>query len=118
MTAKLYNPPYTTTMLNLVAEISEKLGRLSAFENYPRDLRLRRANRIRTIQGSLAIEGNTLSEAQITAILDGKHLVAPLREIQEVKNAIAVYDRLQNWDSEKDKDLLQVHGILIDRFDG
>lgn len=55
-------------------------------------LLLRKINRIKTIQGSLAIEGNTLSESQITDILDGKHIVAPIREIQEVRNAIKTYN--------------------------
>ncbi len=54
-------------------------------------------NRIRTIHGSLAIEGNTLSEAQITAIMEGKRVIAPPREVQEVKNALAAYDRFDSW---------------------
>lgn len=70
------------------------MGRLSAQWEQGGDLRLRRANRIRSVQGSLAIEGNTLSEAQITAILEGKLVIAPPREIQEVRNALAAYDRL------------------------
>ena len=76
------------------------------------DLRLRRVNRIRTIRGSLAIEGNTLSEEQITAIMDGKRVVAPPREIQEVRNAIEVYDRLEQWDPYKEADLLTAHEIM------
>ena len=69
-----YQPPHTITpaILNLVAEIGEAIGRLSSLAGTAKALRLRRINRIRTIQGSLAIEGNTLSEEQITAILDGK----------------------------------------------
>lgn len=89
-------------MVNLIAQISELIGRLTVVVGGVQDLRLRRANRIRTIHGSLAIEGNTLSEAQITAILNGKPLVASPREIQEVKNAIAAYDRLPKWYSEKE----------------
>lgn len=73
-----YQPPYTITpaIICLVAEISEQLGRLSVLQEAD-NLRLHRINRIRTIQGSLAIEGNTLSEDQITAILDGKQVLAP-----------------------------------------
>ncbi|WP_177420797.1 hypothetical protein [endosymbiont of Lamellibrachia barhami] len=59
-------------------------------------LRLRRINRIRTIQGTLAIEGNTLSEAQITAILDGKRVLAQPKEIQEVRNAILAYEQFEH----------------------
>jgi Fic family protein len=92
-----YQPPYTITpeILNRVAGISEAIGRLTVLTDPAKALRLRRVNRIRTIQGSLAIEGNTLSEMQITAILDGKRVIAPPREVQEVKNALAAYDALQ-----------------------
>ena len=78
-----YQPPYTISpaILNLVAEISEAVGRLTAMAQLDNTLNLRRINRIRTIQGSLAIEGNTLSESQITAILEGKRVIAPPREI-------------------------------------
>lgn len=110
-----YQPPYTITsaILNLVAEISEKLGRLTALADSGKALRLRRLNRIRTIQGSLAIEGNTLSEEQITAILDGKRVLAPPREIQEVRNAIAAYDRLELWEPEEEAELQEAHRILM-----
>ncbi len=79
---KSYQPPYTitATIIYLIAEISERLGRLAVLED-DNNLRLRRINRIRTIQGSLAIEGNTLSEVQITAILDGKRVMAPPKQI-------------------------------------
>jgi Fic family protein len=74
-----YQPPYTITpeILNRVASISEAIGRLTVLTDQMKALRLRRINRIRTIHGSLAIEGNTLSEAQITAILEGKRVIAP-----------------------------------------
>jgi len=86
-----YHPPYTlsSAILRRVAEIGEQIGRLSVQEERAKVLRLRRTNRIRTIQGSLAIEGNTLSTEQITAILDGKRVLAPPREIQEARNAIS-----------------------------
>ena len=82
-----YHPPCTVTpkILSQVAEIAEQVGRLSAADGVA--LRLRRINRIRTIHGSLAIEGNTLTEAQITAILEGRRVMAPPREILEVHNA-------------------------------
>ena len=82
-------PPYTITspILDLVERIGEAIGRAEEAPGQA-DLRLRRANRIRSIRGSLAIEGNTLTEEQISTILDGNPVVAPLREIQEVRNAI------------------------------
>jgi Fic family protein len=111
-----YQPPFTLTpvSLRLVVEIAEAIGRLSAQVASSAALRLRRSNRIRTIQGSLAIEGNTLSEEQITAILDGKRVVAPPREIQEARNAIAAYDRFELWQPQVESDLLEAHRILMD----
>lgn len=110
-----YQPPYTITpsIVSLVADISERMGYLSALESEARTLYLRRINRIRTIQGSLAIEGNTLSQEQITAILEGKRVIAPPREIQEVRNAIKVYDLFQKWQPASEKDLLAAHEMLM-----
>lgn len=89
---KKYHPPFTITpsTLNLVARISELIGGLDARLDHESALRLRRINRIRTIQGSLAIEGNTLSEEQITAILDGKPVVAPPKDVQEARTGSAM----------------------------
>ncbi|MEA3642267.1 MAG: Fic family protein [Lamprobacter sp.] len=108
-------PPYriTPAILNQVAAVSETLGRLSQASEAGRALRLRRINRIRTIHGSLAIEGNTLSEAQITAILEGKRVIAPPREIQEVRNALAAYERFSSWHPEREAHLLEAHRILM-----
>jgi len=113
-----YKPPYsiTSAVVKLIAEISEALGRMTVLADQCRALRLRRINRIRTIHGSLAIEGNTLSEAQVTAILDGKKVIAPPREVQEVKNALAAYDRFDTWRPEAEKDLLEAHRILMSDF--
>ena len=113
--SKPYTPPYslTTGIVSLVAQIGEAVGRLSALEAAATSLRLRRINRIRTIRGSLAIEGNTLSEAQITAILEGKRVIAPPREIQEARNAIKAYDRFTQWHPSTEKDLLAAHNILM-----
>ncbi|WP_260292484.1 Fic family protein [Sedimenticola hydrogenitrophicus] len=110
-----YQPPYTITpeILNRVATISETIGRLTVLTDQAKALRLRRINRIRTIHGSLAIEGNTLSEVQITAILDGKQVIAPPREVQEVINALAAYDRFDSWKPEAENDLLEAHRILM-----
>lgn len=112
---RCYQPPYTLTplILNRVAQISEAVGRLSVLADVSRDLRLRRINRIRTVQGSLAIEGNTLSQAQITAILDGKRVIAPPREIQEARNALAAYECMESWRPESESDLLAAHRLLM-----
>ncbi len=111
----IYHPPYTITsdILNLVAAISEAIGNLSAITDKTTELRLRRVNRIRTIHGSLAIEGNTLTEEQITAILENKPVIGLPRDIQEVKNAIATYEQFYAWQPHSEKDLLQTHKILM-----
>ena len=76
-------------------------------------LRLRRANRIKTIHSSLAIEGNTLSEGEVQAVLEGKKVVAPLKEIQEVKNAIKTYELYPKLNPFSIQDLLQAHGTMM-----
>lgn len=110
-----YQPPYTITpaIVNLVAEIGETIGRYTVLAEQNLAPRLRRENRIRTIHGLLAIEGNALSEAQITAILEGKRVIAPPHEVQEVKNALAAYDRFDSWKPEAGKDLLEAHRMLM-----
>ena len=107
-------PPYriTPAILSRVAEIAEAVGRAEA-AGLSQDLRLRRINRIRTIQGSLAIEGNVLSEEQVATILDGKPVVAPLRDVQEARNAIRAYDRYEQWNPASEADLLNAHEILM-----
>ena len=115
MSKAKYQPPFTLTseIVTLVADIAEQVGRLSAQPDSGLDLRLRRINRIRTVTGSLAIEGNTLSEEQITAILEGKTVLAPPRELQEARNALAVYERLTEWDAHDENDLLAAHKQLM-----
>lgn len=110
-----YEPPFSISanMLNLIASISEQLGRLSALTEQAQALRVRRANQIRTIQGSLAIEGNTLTVEQITAVLEGKPVIAPQKEVQEVKNALAVYERFEHWLPGREADMLEAHRILM-----
>ena len=108
------NPPFriTSHILALAERIGEAIGRTEEAALSP-DLRLRRINRIRTIRGSLAIEGNTLSEEQVSTILDGKPVVAPLREIQEVRNAINAYDQYPRWEPASETDLLSAHEVLM-----
>ena len=107
-------PPYTitSTILGRAEEIGEAIGR-AATAAVGQDLRLRRINRIRTIHGSLAIEGNRLSEDQISTILEGKSVVGPLRDIQEARNAIEAYDRYQDWNPADESHLLRAHEILM-----
>lgn len=86
----MYIPPFTisTDAINLIAEISAQIERYAIRLEQNDGLKLRKANRIRTIHSSLAIEGNTLTEDEVKDIIDGKMVAAPLRQIQEVKNAI------------------------------
>lgn len=76
----------------MVSQISELIGRLTALIQIEDSLKLRKSNRIQMIQGSLVIEGNTLSTEQITAILKGKPVIAPPKELQEVRNALKAYE--------------------------
>ncbi len=113
--SKISPPPFTITsaIVSLVVEIGQAVGSLSVFAAQAKALRLRRINRIRTIHGSLAIEGNTLSQEQITAILEGKRVIAPPREIQEARNAIKAYDLFGEWQPWRQEDLLAGHGIIM-----
>jgi len=111
-----YRPPFTISnkAINLIANISAQIERYASRMEQEDGLLLRKINRIKTIQGSLAIEGNTLSESMITEILEGKHVVAPLREIQEVKNAIKTYDAFATLNPYRVKDLLKAHGLMME----
>ena len=107
-------PPFeiTNQMIDYVAEIAELLGRLNVTDALSSNPTLRRSNRIRTIHGSLAIEQNTLSLEQVTAVLNGKHVLAPPKDIAEVKNAYEIYERLDELDPYSVDDLLTAHGIM------
>ena len=110
-----YAPPLTLTpeLLNRVAAIAEALGRWSALQDALPSPRQRRENRIHTIQASLAIEQNSLSLEQVTALFDGQRVIGPARDIQEVRNAIAAYDALPRWDLSNPQHLLEAHGLLM-----
>ena len=112
---KPYRPPYavTSAITRLVAEVAESLGRLDAGAGARAPL-LSRENRIRTVHASLAIENNTLSLEQMTAILDGKRVIGAPREIREVENAFAAYERLGSWDPASVADLLEAHRVLME----
>lgn len=107
-------PPFqiTNKIIDDVAEISELTGRISVLDHLSSNPNLRRNNRIRTIHGSLAIEQNTLSLEQVTAVLNGKHVLAPPKDIAEVKNAYEIYERLDELDPYSVDDLLTAHGIM------
>jgi Fic family protein len=103
------NPPFTITskIIFLVGQISECVGNIFITP------KLCKENFIKTITGTLEIEGNTLGEEKITAILEGKKVLGSVREIAEVHGAIKVYEDLSQWNYSKEKDLLKAHGILM-----
>lgn len=108
-------PPYniTSEILKLVAAISEKIGEINARFLVKPPTELRKRNRIKTIKHSLEIEGNTLSEEQITALLENKRVLAPAKDILEVKNAIRLYDQMGRLNPFSLKDLEKAHYILM-----
>ncbi len=110
-----YIPPFTVSAdaINLIAEISAQIERYAIRLEQEDGLRLRKANRIKTIHSSLAIEGNTLSEEEVRDVIDGKNVVAPIRQIQEVKNAIKTYELYPTLDAFNEKDLLKAHGVMM-----
>lgn len=107
-------PPFeiTNAMIDHVAEIAELVGRLTSTNQLSTNPTLRRTNRIRTIHGSLAIEQNTLTLEQVTAVLNGKQVLAPPKDIAEVKNAYEIYERLDELDPYSVDDLLTAHSIM------
>ena len=112
----MYNkkPPFTITasILDKIAEIAELVGQVNAVAGLTTNPVLRRTNRIRTIYSSLAIEQNTLSLEQVTAVLNGKHVIAPPKDIAEVKNAYEIYEMLDSLNPYSVDDLLGAHGVM------
>ncbi len=110
-----YVPPFTITdeILTLIAEIAEAVGHLNATADHLPTPQLRRENRIKTIQSSLAIENNSLSIQQVTAILEGKRVLGAPDEIQEVRNAIDAYELLLELNPYNEKDLLRAHRLMM-----
>ncbi len=111
----MYTPPFTITSksIDLISKISEKIGEMNFLTSESQHVNLRKKNRIKTIHSSLAIENNSLSIEQITAIIDGKRVLGAPNEIQEVKNAVQAYELLLTLDSTSEKDLLRAHGIMM-----
>lgn len=110
-----YEPPITVTprVLDLVARISEEIGRQGLSHEGALTPALRRGNRLRSIQASLEIENNSLSLEQVTAVIAGKRVLGSPREIQEVRNAFAAYEAMEGWTPSSSKDLLAAHGLLM-----
>ena len=108
-------PPYdiTPTILQLVSSISEKIGEANALFLEKRSPQLRKQNKIKTIHSSLQIEGNTLSEEQITALIENKRIIGPQKDITEVINAIEVYENLSFYKPSSEKSFLSAHATLM-----
>lgn len=108
-------PPYEITdeMLELVSEIMENLGKLSGVNELEKLPRLRRVSRIKSIHSSLAIENNTLSIEQVTDVINGKRVLAPQKDIEEVHNAFDAYEKLSEINPYSIDDLLKIHGIMM-----
>jgi len=108
-------PPYqiTTKVLKLITSISEKIGEVNAnFLNRPSP-KLRKQNRIKTIHSSLKIEGNTLTEEQITALLENKRVIGPKKDVVEVLNAIKIYENLEKYNPKNEKSFFKAHQNLM-----
>lgn len=109
-------PPYeiTSSILKLITSISEKIGEVNAnLLNRPSP-KLRKQNRIKTIYSSLKIEGNTLTEEQITALLENKRVIGPKKDVIEVLNAIKIYENLENYNPSNEKSFLKAHQNLME----
>lgn len=110
-----YKPPFHVTdkMILLIAEISEQVGRMAVQQERTINPHLRRENRIRTIHSSLAIEHNSLSLEQVTAILDGKRVLGNPNEIKEVQNAYEAYELMLGLNPLSVDDLLKAHKLMM-----
>jgi len=108
-------PPYDISpkILKLITAISEKIGEVNANYLTKQSPQLRKQNRIKTIHSSLQIEGNTLTEEQITALIENKRVIGPEKEVLEVLNAIRVYEKLEDYKLDSDKSFLKAHLELM-----
>ena len=110
-----YKPPYTITnkILTTVSNIVELISELNHIKKELNSPRLRKKNRVKSIVGTLQIEGNTFSEEKVTNIINGKIVLGTMREIEEVKGAIEAYNYLEKYDYKNEKDLLKSHKFLM-----
>lgn len=108
-------PPYDITpkILKMISSISEKIGEVNANYLSKQSPQLRKQNRIKTIHSSLQIEGNTLTEEQITALIENKRVLGPEKDVLEVLNAIKVYEKLEEYKFSSDKSFLKAHLQLM-----
>ena len=110
-----YQPPFTMTekITNLIVEIGEYVGTIATYDSMRPNPILRRENRIKTIHSSLAIEQNTLTLEQVTDVINGKRILGPPQDIQEVKNAYEAYEKISSFDPYNLKNFLQAHKIMM-----
>jgi len=108
-------PPYEITplILKLISSISEKIGEVNATYLNKQTPQLRKQNQIKTIHASLQIEGNTLTEEQITALIENKRVIGPQKDVLEVLNAIKVYQKLDSYKFASEKSFLKAHFELM-----
>ena len=108
-------PPYeiTQNILKLITSISEKIGEVNANYLNKQSPTLRKQNKIKTIHSSLQIEGNTLSQEQITALIENKRVIGPKKDVTEVLNAIKVYQNLESFKATDEKSFLNAHQIMM-----
>lgn len=111
-----YTPTFVMTdqITNLVIEIAELTGAMSVSEQVSKNPKLRRENRVRSIHSSLAIEQNSLTIDQVSAIIDGKRVLGPQQDIREVQNAYEAYETMTKLNPYSEKDLLKAHKIMMD----
>lgn len=111
-----YKPAFNLTyeITALTGDIAEQVGRISVYQEKHITPKLRRENRLRTIHSSLAIEQNTLSLQEVTAIIDGKRVLGRPNEIQEVKNAFRAYAEIENLNPLSIDDLLKAHALMTE----
>ena len=112
------NPPYeiTSSILKLITSISEKIGEVNANLLNKPSPKLRKQNRIKTIHSSLKIEGNTLTEEQITALLENKRVIGPKKDVLEVLNAIKIYENLEEYNPSNEESFLKAHKNLMENL--
>ena len=110
-----YQPPYTITskILKLTSEISELISDIKYIDKKYSTLKLRKKNRVRSITGTLQIEGNNFDEDKVTSVINGKTVLGTNREIEEVKGAVLAYDYFNKYDYKNEKDLLYAHKLLM-----
>ncbi len=111
---KNYMPPFTITslMVDYISSIMEMMGKLDNYTNFNKMPTLRKNNRIRSIHSSLSIEANSLSIDQVKDLINGKIVIGPQKEIQEVKNAYKAYEMINDVNPYSIKDLKKVHRIM------